>query len=273
MSNKEYRDREGISSTELKRMAVSPAHYKWFKDNPIDSDTTALMFGRAAHKFILENEYFYTEFAVAPKCDNRTKVGKEEWASFVEANQGKDILTIDQYDQLVAMREALMNTPFASKLLVGDHEKSFFWDDEETGLKCKCRPDSFNEKLGICIDYKTSENAETTAFMNKSIKLNYDLQAAYYLDGLKANLDKDFIFVFIAQEKKPPYSVNILQCSDEYIKSGRDLYKSMLETYKRCTETGNWYGYLGENGEINNLELPTWLKRMYEGEEETEKFN
>ena len=34
ISNREYREREGISSSELKKIMKSPMHYKHWKDNP-----------------------------------------------------------------------------------------------------------------------------------------------------------------------------------------------------------------------------------------------
>lgn len=268
ISNAEYRTRNGISSTELKRIAISPLHYKWYKDNPLDSDTPALLFGRAAHKYILEPYDFFNEFCVAPVCDKRTKEGKELYAQFLKESEGKDVITADQFEQLQNMRDAMTSTPFAEKLLEGEHEKSFFWTDDETGLECKCRPDSYNEKYGIIVDYKTCQSAEPRKFMNHSIDLNYDLQAAYYLDGVSKILDKEFKFVFIAQEKTPPYAVSIFECSDEYIKSGRDMYKQMLQTYKECSETDNWYGYMGADAEILSLGVPNWLKNMIESEEE-----
>lgn len=269
ISNKEYRNREGISSTELKKIMKSPLHYKHWKDNPEETDTPSLLFGRAAHKYILETYDFYKEFAVAPVCDRRTKEGKATWEKFVSESEGKDVITQEQFEQIDAMRNAMLATPFVSKLINGEHEVSFFWTDEETGLPCKCRPDSMNEKLHIIVDYKTCDDAETEHFMKQAIKLGYDLQASYYLDGVKANTGEDYIFVFIAQEKKPPYAVNILEANDVFIRSGRELYKSMLQTYKECEESGNWFGYLGSENEINSLGVPKWIENML-GEESEE---
>lgn len=268
ISNKEYRDREGISSSELKKLMKSPMHYKYWKDNPDDTDTPSLLFGRAAHKYVLETYDFYNEFAVAPIIDRRTKEGKAQWSLFCDQNEGKDIITQEQFEEIDAMRNAMLSTPFVSKLINCEHEISYFWTDEETGLKCKARPDAINHKLKVVIDYKTCDDAETEHFMKQSIRLGYDLQASYYLDGVKANTGEDYIFVFIAQEKKPPYAVNVLQADDIFIRSGRDVYKSMLQTYKECAENGNWHGYLGADNQINSLGVPKWLENMFGTESE-----
>lgn len=292
ISNAEYRSREGISSSELKKLMKSPLHYKHWKENP-QEDTPALLFGRAAHKYVLETYDFFTEFEIDKDFKYGTKADKEEtqrficqkaievgrgdeWDSFISTNpkkeevvafyrsliQGKDFITQEQFEQIEAMRTAMLATPFVEKLINGEHEVSYFWTDEDTELTCKCRPDSINHKLKVICDYKTCDNAETQQFMRQAINLGYDLQAAYYLDGVKANTGEDYIFVFIAQEKKPPYAVNILQADEIFIRSGRDVYKSMLQTYKECSESGNWFGYLGFESQINSLGVPKWMEQM-----------
>ena len=269
ISNAEYRQREGISSSELKKIMKSPLHYKHWKENP-QEDTPALLFGRAAHKYVLETYDFFTEFAVAPNCDRRTKEGKETWAKFLEESEGKDVITEEQFKQIEDMRIAMLATPFVSKLINGEHEVSYFWTDEDTGLKCKCRPDSINHKLKIICDYKTADNAETQAFMRKSIDLGYDLQAYMYQQGIKENIGEDYLFVFIAQEKKPPYAVNILQADDNFMTSGRQIFREMLNVYKECSESGTWYGYLGSDNQINSLGVPKWVEQLLEAESEEE---
>jgi exodeoxyribonuclease VIII len=245
MSNAEYRKKEGISSTELKKIAKSPAHYKHYKENPLE-DTPALLFGRAAHKYVLETYDFYNEFAVAPICDRRTKEGKETWNKFVADSEGKDVITQEQFEQIDAMRNAAYATPFVSKLLSGEKELSFWGKDEDTGLVIKCRPDCITNWNGkhILIDYKTAHDVENMKFYRDSIKFGYDLQLAYYKDILEQNTGKDYMVVIIAQEKTAPYVTNVFQLSNDYLENGREVYKEMLKIYKECSETDNWYGYM-----------------------------
>lgn len=263
MSNADYRKAEGISSTDLKKIVKSPAHFRYWKDNPTE-DTPSLVFGRAVHKYVLEKEDFYTEFAVAPNVDRRTKAGKEEWALFEVDNQGKDIISTDDFEKIKAMREVLYNTPFVSTLLQGEKELSFFLKDETTGLMMKCRPD-VRTQIGdthILIDYKSTENADSDEFMKQAIKLYYDLQMAYYKDILDEITGVQHAVIFIAQEKSAPYCVNVLEANEYFLKSGRDMYRTMLDRMAECESTGEWYGYL--QGAINTLGLPSWLQKQYE---------
>lgn len=275
MPQSEYRAHSGLSSTDIKRMAQSMAHYKYFHDNPENKDTPALQFGRAYHKYCLEPYDFYNEFAVAPNVNRRTKAGKEEWEEFVEENKGKEVISEEMYETIDAMRNALYATPFAKKLIYGEHEKSFFWTDEESGFECKCRPDSFGKVGGqpICVDLKTCQCAETEKFMRDAVKLGYDIQASHYCAGLKANTGLDFEFVFIAQEKNPPYCVNILQADEFFMRSGNEVRASLLETYKECLEKNDFPAYMGfkDDIKISSLGLPEWMKKAYGYDEESEE--
>ena len=262
MSNADYRKREGVSASDLKKMVKSMAHYKYFKDHPEDSDTPAFQFGRAYHKLMLEPEDFDNEFIVSPKFDRRTKEGKAAYEQFLQDAAGKEVIDEETYQTLLEMQAALYNTPFVKLLIKGDHEKSFFWIDEETGVKCKCRPDSYGKIKDqcICVDLKTTTNAETDKFMRDSLKFGYDIQAAHYCKGLENILKKPFKFIFIAQEKTAPYLVNVLEADEYFMQSGADLRKDLLEKYKECVATDKWPGYMDENSKINSLSVPAWIR-------------
>lgn len=274
MSNAEYRAKGGISSSDLKAMVKSMMHYKYYKEHPESKDSKALLIGRATHKWILEPYSFYDEFAIAPDCDKRTKEGKATWEKFVAESNGKDVISQADFDVIQEMREALYATPFAKKLLDGEHEKSFFWTDERTGIECKARPDTFS-KIGnryVCCDYKTTTDAETSAFMRQAIRLSYDLQSAHYCEGLKATYGHDFDFVFICQEKNPPFAVNILQADESFMASGAELRNLMLDQYKECLERNEFPSYMGFNdeAEIGMLSAPSWLRNSVDIESEEE---
>lgn len=262
MTEFEYRSHPAISRSELWRMSESPEKFKYFKDNP-EPPTPALLFGQVVHKLILEPETFYTEFAIAPSVDKRTKAGKEEYARFAEVNAGKTIIPADLMETAAPMAAKIRTDPICAALLIGEHEKPYFWTDKHTGEQCKCRVDCITKYDGkkTIIDYKTAESAETRAFNSKLFKYGYHLQAAMYSIGVKtaSRLKELPGFIFIVQEKKPPYSLNVISVPDEVIEVGTDVYRELLGKYHSCKETDYWYGYNGPFSDVNEAFVPNWV--------------
>lgn len=262
MTEKEYRAHPAISRSELWKLNESPEKFKWYKDHP-EKPTPALLFGQVVHKLLLEPDGFEVEFAVLPEVDRRTKDGKEQYHAFMEANDGKGIVTLEMFQQAWEMAEKAKQEPFVAKLLKGEHEKPFFWTDEVTGENCKCRVDCLTDIGGkpYVIDYKTCTDASNDAFMRDAIRFGYHVQAAMYSDGVEHNIGTKPTFVFIAQEKNPPYAVNIFQADEAFVQYGTDVYRELMGVYHYCKTNDRWYGYLGREQIINNLQLPAWMAK------------
>ena len=262
MTEKEYRKHPAISRSELWKLNESPEKFKWYKDHP-EKPTPALLFGQVVHKLLLEPDGFETEFAVLPEVDRRTKSGKDEYNAFLEENNGKGIVTLEMFQTAWEMAEKAKQEPFVAKLLKGEHEKPYFWTDEVTGENCKCRVDCLTDIGGkpYIIDYKTCSDASNDSFMRDAIKYGYHVQSAMYSDGVEHNIGTKPTFVFIAQEKTAPYALNIFQADEAFVQYGMDVYRELMGVYHYCRTTGNFYGYLGRQQIINELQLPTWMAK------------
>lgn len=265
MTEKEYRAADGISRSQLWKIAESPEKFIWAQEHPEEA-TPALLFGQAAHKMMLEPQTWKDEYAVAPLVDRRTKDGKQAWLDFLEECGDKTVIGAEDFETICDMATTAWANPFIMKLLEGPKEEPISWTDELTGELCKARMDCVAEvgDKTVIVDYKTTADASTDAFMRSAVKYGYDFQAAMYIDGYKAVTGKDCLFVFIAQEKTPPYAFNILQADDVFIRRGRDIFRQLLGTYHDCKKTGNWWGYLGPYNMVNNLALPAWLAKEVE---------
>lgn len=265
MTEKEYRAAKGISRSELFKISESPEKFKYYIENP-DPPTQSFIFGQLFHAMALQPDIVCEQFAVAPDYDRRTKAGKEAFAEFERQAENKTIVSSEMFEQAVSMCEALHKNEFVQKLLNGEKEKVFFWEDDLTREPCKCRVDCLTELSDnlIIVDLKTTENAETDAFMRSVIKYGYDFQTAMYSEGVKNNIGKKPLFVFIAIEKKPPYAINILQADELLVRRGYDLFREYIGIYHDCKQTGVWYGYLGKFNQINNIALPSYLAKELE---------
>lgn len=256
MTNKEYRQAEGLSRSELFRLATSPLHFKYFQEHP-EPETPALKFGTAVHARILEPAKFAETYKTVPKVDRRTKQGREIYNAWLydASAVGQTILTDEEADTIEAMAAAVEAHPLASKLLQGQHEQSYFWTDPETGVKCKCRPDSLGEYEGnpIIVDYKTTDSCADGHFERSCRKYGYRLQAGMYTEGLLNVEMQEYGFAFVAQEKKAPYAVRVYFCSQDFISKGYDEFRTLLGIYQWCCLNNRWYGYEGPEGVATEL--------------------
>lgn len=247
-----YEDMDGIRRSDLWVIKQSPLHFRFHMDNQTEAKSKALVFGAAAHKFILEPNDFENEYAVIPSADRRTKEGRAIYQLFEEKCKqfGLTAISADDMAHICDMADALKRNELASQLLEGLHEASFSWIDDLTGEHCKCRVDcltTFNEKPYI-VDYKTTDSCEDGHFERSARKYGYQFQAGMYCEGLFQNTLQEYGFAFVAQEKNPPYAVRVYICDQEWIKRGYDTFRELIGIYHDCKQTGNWYGYEGPDG-------------------------
>lgn len=256
MTQNEYRSNPAISRSELNVLReLTPLHFKYAMEHKDETESLALLEGRAAHKEILEPDTFVDEFTVAPQCDRRTKEGKEIYARFLTESEGKDVLTTDSYQKIKDMGNAIRQNEQAMTFLNGVHEQSFFWTDQKTGEACKVRPDCITEVDGkkYIVDYKTTESCADGAFERSVRKYGYKFQAGMYREGIFQNTFEDYGFVFVAQEKKAPYAVRVYICNEDFINEGFEQFRQTLDLYHWCKTNDKWYGYEGADNIISEL--------------------
>ena len=272
MTEKEYNEAEGIRRSDLWKIKESPEKFRYAMEHPPES-TPALVFGSACHKMVLEPATFGDEYAVAPNVDGRTKEGKEIKARFAEENAGKTIVSAEDAALMKDMEEAIERCSLANDLLRGDGETetAFFWTDDETEEKCKVKLDRLITGLDgrlYVVDYKTASSADTDAFNRSMMKYGYTLQAAMYTEAVMINGKLPYRpgFIFVVQEKKAPYAINIIQVSPEVMEYGINQFRTLLGKLHTCKELDEWPGYLPVGGGYNYTELPAWAD-VDEGEE------
>ena len=265
ISEEEYRSDQGVNKSTLWEMRKSPQHYKYSLTHPTE-DTPALKLGRAVHMAILQPEEFQKHYILAPNIDRRTNAGKALWSDFLLQAEGKEVLTADDYETVMAMYDAVYGNPekgiignqAAQNLLDGaETEVSLFWTDNITGIDCKCRLDAIKcvgDKT-IVIDLKTATDAKTDSFMRDAIKLGYDVQEAHYVRGVRENGADDgkIEWYWLVIEKKPPYAINIIKSTDPFRDRGTWQLIDLMEKLKNCIDTDEWPGY-----GMNELVLPEW---------------
>ena len=269
MTEAEYNKHEGVRRSDLWKIRESPEKYLWAVEHP-EPPTPAMEFGAMVHKHLLEPQTFADEYAIAPNVDRRTKAGKEAWNAFAIENFNKLIVSADDFDQADDMVNAVMSHPIAQQLLGGKHEVPLFWTDEDTGELCKCRLDILTELDGkpVVVDYKTATSAMTDKFNAAIWQFGYHLQAYMYTEAVMKNmgLTERPRFIFIVQEKKAPYSVNVVEVTEDVMTNGMDTFRELIGVLHQCKETGYYYSFNGPFDEISETYIPGWLSMGDEDE-------
>lgn len=202
--------------------------------------------------------------AILRAHDKPVTLWSDVMAEWVQNNGHRTILTSEQFEQLHAMRDAVMAHPAARALLTnvkGVAESSVYWNDPETGELCRCRPD-FWRNDGVIVDVKTTEDASPEGFAKSIFNWRYHVQGAFYTDGVnlaieqsKSDEHKVRAFVFLAVEKKAPYAVGVYRLDDASRELGRIEYRRDLNKFAGCQKSGVWPGY-GEA--IQSISVPSW---------------
>lgn len=262
-----YFDIPAMSNSALKEFKKSPKHYQWYLDNPTVA-TEAMRLGTAAHILILEADKFKSHYNILdlnerPDKDmtmgaKANKVWLNEFNDLT-AKEDKEVITIEQFECVERMRDAVHENEFARDLLLdaqNEFEKVILWEENE--IKCKGKVDIKNPAFKV--DLKTTTDASAGAFQRAVWNMEYYRQAGMYTDGYGSRVP----FFFIAVEKTAPFGVAVYKCSEDLIDYGIQEYKDLIAQYKACLESGNWPGY--EKDAIMNyfdLELPAWVNHKY----------
>lgn len=196
-----YLNRIETSASDLKALARSPLHYKNRMYGGYNSQ--AQLRGRRFHAAIEDWGRFEKEHIVAPAFDRRTKDGKLRFVEFELEHQDKTVLTRAEWDEIVGMRDSLYSVQAIRFWLEQPalREASILWENHQTGVWCKCRPDLLDQVEGVCLDFKTTKDASIESFSRSISMFGYDLAATHYLDG--THCDR---YGWIAVESIPPFA-------------------------------------------------------------------
>jgi exodeoxyribonuclease VIII len=250
IENDVYHASAGISRSNIMDFKKSPFHFYHRRISPKKSTDNQTV-GSALHTLVLEPEKFNSTYFIAEKLNKNTNAWKALKADAEE--RGLCILDEEQYNYINSLAEIIRQDPTASKLIQGaQYERSIFWQNPETGILCKCRPDILHTNM-IC-DLKTAIDASERAFRSAIYSYGYHIQAAMMQEGIEAVLGhkiNDFIFIVI--EKNEPMAMAIYILDEDAINKGREDFHEALHQYKECLEKNEWPGY-----PIKEISLPKY---------------
>ena len=201
--------------------------------------------GSAAHMLLLERRT--DNIVVVDANDWRTKAAKE--LRDAAQAEGKFAILAHKYLEVERMvkaaRQFMEATELALMLTDGFPERTVLW--QEGDIWCKCRPDMLSMDQDVILDYKTTESAAPDVFSRQISRMDYDLQAEFYLRGLNATVmdgePEKRAFVFLVQEIHAPYACSLVALSNAYRAIGQAKVKRALGMWSKCMAEDRWPGY------------------------------
>jgi hypothetical protein len=252
-TEEQYRAHPAANYSVLKHASRSAAH---MAEAMQPTEPNAAMLLGSLTDWLLFSEGKDQRFAVAPRCDRRTKEGKEMWQRFADASIGKVVIDQEDLWKAEAMVQAIRRNQTAMALISGNqYQVPIVWEDEDTGVECKALLDSVTPKVTIT-DLKTTQNADWREFSRSCANFGYYMQAAYYIDAYKAATGEELPYTFIAVENTKPHAVAVYRLDDAAIEAGRQRYKDALSLYAECKKNGCWPAYPEH---LQVLEMPGWV--------------
>lgn len=216
--------------SELKRMALSPAHFRAAYEDPIEQ-TPYMRFGSLVHALLLRGDSF--EVYDGERRGNA-------WKDFkAKVPEGKLIVTASEHAEALRVSTAVLNDPVARPLVEGLHETEITW--EMLGRKCAGRVDILGQ-IDL-VDLKLTHFAQPEYFARFALRSAYHAQVAWYGDGARANGHSIERAHIIAVESKPPFAVVVMPVTPRALEEGRKMIRLWIERLGVCEAAGEWPGY------------------------------
>jgi hypothetical protein len=256
-----HADRTSVSSSGLRALLNPgcPAQFKYDREHP-QAPKREFDMGNAVHAEVLGEGHDIVEIDFPDYKKKDAQVARD--AAYAA---GKVPLLPKERVQVDAMAKAVREHPLAGPLFApgsGIPERSIYWTDLATGVRCRVRPDWLKQLPGmtLCVDLKTIKDAAPDTISRAIRDHNYHQQDPMYIDGIEAaGLAPDgcrFIFAFVS--KIAPYLITVRELTDQDRDIGRARNERALRIYADCESTGIWPDWTGPVTEIPQIGMPSW---------------
>lgn len=265
----DYHAIDSCSASRLRDLASrSPAYARWRVEHPDppEDQTDALKRGTASHLAVLEPHMLEARILVAGQCSATTGKGERcksqgsvwrggAWWCGIrghappplpdEPPDPRIVVKQEVWDECRGIRDAVYANAAAANLLRGEvrREMSIFWRDATwgTGLACKGRPDIYaGEIVG---DVKVCRQAHRKDWDDHCAGALLNLQASFYLAGLRELGREPEDFAWIAVQPDAPHECTVYVAEPEMLRVGAAETAKAIEVYARCAAAGQWSGY------------------------------
>lgn len=258
-------DEPSLSSSIAKVLCADSPRHAWAQHPRLNTagyvreDSAAFDVGTAAHDIWLRGVDTVT---VIEANDWRTNAAKEARDAAREA--GKVPLLRHQAGSVLLMvnslKAQLAEHVDGRAMFMGGHaERVIIWFDEEFQVWCRAMLDYL--RPGAIDDLKTTGiTANPEAVSRQFFTNGYDIQAAFYLRGLKAVTGEDADFRFAFTESTAPHCASVIGLSPAALVMGQKRVIYALDTWARCLKANDWPAYPSETCYVD---VPAWFESSW----------
>lgn len=267
------------SSGAKKILSASPYHF-WFDsplnpNRPAEQDKSHYAIGKAAHDLILLADRWPNHYHVLPEGFSRAATRKfaDAIAAADEASDaGKTLLKHDDHLTTLRVAEVLTaNESAMTALSNGVTEETLAWQDEETGVWLRARPDFRPNSIvsggpvRVLADLKfmSPTFCSPHGFGRAIDNFGYHQSAAFYFEGIRQVYGEEpthWLNIVCEKAEKPadPVTVSLYPLPAEDIQRGRALNRKAIRLFADCLSADNWPAYADEPTEVG---LPEYARK------------
>lgn len=262
-----------FSQTVLKKwiaLRSLPSEFRYWLDHRTEDDgKECLLIGDALDCCLLDGSHkFHERFMVAPKCDRRTKAGKELWDLFQAKAEGRIVVTEDQRILIRNMEAALLENEATKDVF--KHCKKVNLIAELGGFPCKSEVDLWMDNGEHMMDLKTCRDVSPGAFRDAFYNFGYRYQATFYLMLAQALGLGKTVFDFVCVKNTAPFTVRVYSFSPEtddrhaivFDAARKELFYAMGGLDVRLREDN-----FKDDQEWELIQVPDWAIRRAQNQE------
>ena len=225
------------------------------KTAPARKKSKPMDIGTLSHYGLLEPEKFPTQYAVfpadvlakkdgKPSCDGAESTDAARKFREVNERAGKVVLKQADFEIVSQVVESVRSElDWLGWLDVkARREQAIYWTEPKTGLPCKTLLDWLIVAKGTAfvLDFKTTNNADPTAFRYICEDKGYWLQDAHYSEGAGLVTGLPVEFLFIVAETKFPFRCTIVQLSPRDRAAAAEARRGILSNLAGCLKSGDF---------------------------------
>jgi exodeoxyribonuclease VIII len=202
--------------------------------------------------------------------------GHDPYGKDIPMEPGLEIVTASQQAEAVAMEASLRAHYSVGQILAapGPREVIGVWQDRETGLWLRIRPDHLIEGPdGTAprwhwsnVNLKsTSKVARGESFRRDFENLGNHFKAAFYRMGFRELWDVEpQNFWYPTVESYPPFAVVLNRLHEDWMDIAEDDVRHTLRLLAECIEADQWPAY---GPEVHDVNLPEWRRKRLQVDE------